>query len=199
MGVRAAVGCRAPRTRKTAPAQSLSDVCRARRPCSPSCHTRFPIFFLSLYLSPSFRLFSPVPQSELGFPGQSGQAGHFPGGPAWRVPWNGQCCFLGRMAKGAVVWVALKPLCPSLGHWSPGLDHGLESRASVSLFRERFLCFPFLLPEAWSMRRGCGPVTPWPAVLNLFGTFPLGPSRAASTARDEGLRPGPRSPAAVPG
>lgn len=23
--------------------------------------------------------------------------------------------------------VALKPLCTSLGHWSQGLDHGLES------------------------------------------------------------------------
>lgn len=108
-------------------AQSLSGFCCTRRPCFVSCHTRFLTFFFSLYLSPSFRLFSPVPQRELGFPGQPGQASHLPRGPSQRAPWSGQCCLLGRMTRRVVVWVARKPLGSSSGHWSQGLDDGLES------------------------------------------------------------------------
>lgn len=54
-------------------------------------------FLFQSFLSFSFKLFSPVPQSESGFPGQPGQASYFPTAPARRLPggpsaacWAGQ-------------------------------------------------------------------------------------------------------------
>lgn len=75
---------------------------------------------------------------------------------------------------------------------------GLRAELPMSLFRGHLFCFPCLLLEAWGIRSGCGPVSPGLAVLNLFVTFPLGPGRAASAARDEGLRPGHRASCRCP-